>query len=127
MGVYIIPGQGHEVMFLTSFAHDFLDLGERFFGEKHLVIAPGVACAPCRWAISWDASGSCFRADHILIESEHSMAREDRDGSGIEMGFIAKSPVFLLGSIFRDAGMGRTQPPGLSLTTGVHKWVNIRW
>jgi hypothetical protein len=28
----------------------------------------------------------------MLIESEHSIAREDRDGSGVEMEFIAVSP-----------------------------------
>jgi hypothetical protein len=28
------------------------------------------------------------------MESEHSMAREDRDGSGVEMGFMAISPEF---------------------------------
>jgi hypothetical protein len=31
------------------------------------------------------------------MESEHSMAREDRDGSGIEMGFIAMPPEVELG------------------------------
>jgi hypothetical protein len=31
----------------------------------------------------------------MLIESEHSMAREDREGSGIEMGFIEMPPIFL--------------------------------
>jgi hypothetical protein len=30
----------------------------------------------------------------MLIESEHSMAREDRDGSGVEMEFMAISPGF---------------------------------
>jgi hypothetical protein len=35
----------------------------------------------------------------MLIESEHSMALEDRDGSGIEMGFIGMPPVFF-GEVF---------------------------
>jgi hypothetical protein len=48
-----------------------------------------------RWAISCEASGSCFRADHMLIESEHSMAREDREAPGVEMGLILISPVWL--------------------------------
>jgi hypothetical protein len=30
----------------------------------------------------------------MLMESEHSMAREEREGSGIEMVFIAMSPGF---------------------------------
>jgi hypothetical protein len=40
----------------------------------------------------------------MLIESEHSMAREDRDGSGTEIGFIAF--VSSLGKYFGD---GRTE------------------
>jgi hypothetical protein len=30
----------------------------------------------------------------MLMESEHSMAREDREGSGVEMEFMAMSRVF---------------------------------
>jgi hypothetical protein len=30
----------------------------------------------------------------MLIESEHSMAREDRDGSGVEIELTAISPGF---------------------------------
>jgi hypothetical protein len=36
----------------------------------------------------------------MLIESEHSMAREDKDGSGVEMAFMRMSPVFFWGSVF---------------------------
>jgi hypothetical protein len=31
----------------------------------------------------------------MLIESEHNMAREDRDGSGLGIEFMAMSPAFL--------------------------------
>jgi hypothetical protein len=30
------------------------------------------------------------------MDSEHNIAREDREGSGIELGFILMSPVFFL-------------------------------
>jgi hypothetical protein len=33
-------------VFLPRLAHDFVDLGERFFGEKHLVIAAGIGLRP---------------------------------------------------------------------------------
>jgi hypothetical protein len=48
------------------------------------VVTARVGHAPWRDAISSDASGSCFRADHVLIESEQSIAREDSDGSAVE-------------------------------------------
>jgi hypothetical protein len=61
------------------------------------------------------------------MESEHSMAREDRDGSGVEMEFMAISPGFswevFLGWQGRKA---RTDPSQLSLRTGIHYWVNVR-
>ena len=66
------PRKGHEVVLLTGLADDFVNLGERRFGKKQ----------------------SCFRADQILIESEHSMAREDKDGSDAEMEFMAMSLMF---------------------------------
>jgi hypothetical protein len=31
----------------------------------------------------------------MLMESEHNMAREDREGSGVEIEFMAISPVFV--------------------------------
>jgi hypothetical protein len=55
----------------------------------------------------------------MLIESEHSMAREDRDGSGTEMKFMAMPPV-LWGSIFWDPRIVRTKPSRFSLSTGLH-------
>jgi hypothetical protein len=38
------------------------------------------------------------------MESEHSMAREDRDGSGVEMEFMAISPGF-----FWEVFLGRQE------------------
>jgi len=46
-------------------------------------------------AISSDASRSCLRADQVLIESVHSMAREDRDGSAIGIDDMAISPLIV--------------------------------
>jgi hypothetical protein len=38
------------------------------------------------------------------MESEHSMAREDRDGSGVKMGLLPTSPGF-----FREVFLGRQE------------------
>jgi hypothetical protein len=40
--------------------------------------------APCRAAISSEAFGACLRADHWLIDSEHSMARAASGTSAVE-------------------------------------------
>jgi len=53
-------------------------------------------------AISSDASRPCFRADHMLIESQHSMAREDRDGSQVAIDVITTPPTFFGKSFFRQ-------------------------
>src|SRR5437763_16551800 len=50
-----------------------------------LLYRPASGCAPCCTAISSEAWRSCFDADHCEIESEHSMARDDKVGSGIGM------------------------------------------
>jgi hypothetical protein len=41
----------------------------------------------------------------MLMESEHSMAREDRDGSGVEMGFMAMSPLIFPDSFLQPEKM----------------------
>jgi hypothetical protein len=41
------------------------------------------------------------------MESEHSMAREERDGSGTEMEFMAMPPAFL-GELFSEMQMVRS-------------------
>ena len=87
-------------------ADDLLDVGQSLYGKK----AP-CGNGPRRAALRGgmrspsDASGSCFRADHVLIESEQSMAREDSDGSAVErdVGFeIDKERMgrFLAGGIY---------------------------
>jgi hypothetical protein len=38
----------------------------------------------------------------MLIESEHSMAREDRDGSQVEIDVITMPPTFFGKSFFRQ-------------------------
>jgi hypothetical protein len=43
-----------------------------------------------------------LRADHMLIESEHSMAREDRDGSQVEIDVITMPPTFFGKGFFRQ-------------------------
>jgi len=40
----------------------------------------------------------------MLIDSEHNIAREDRDGSGIEMESMAVSPGFFSEVLSRENG-----------------------
>jgi hypothetical protein len=68
------------------------------------MIAAGISLRAMALAISSEASGSCLRADHILMESEHSMAREDKDGSATHVEFITVSPGF-----FSEVFSGKTK------------------
>src|SRR5271165_4332181 len=76
---------------------------------------PTSGCAPWRAAISSAAWRSCFDADHWAIESEHSMARDDKLGSGIGMDDM----LFLLLSEIRPRQLCQdvvvlNRPPGVS-------------
>jgi hypothetical protein len=63
-------------VFFSGFTDALLDLSQCLFGEEDLVVAPRVGPSAMRAAISSDASGSSFLADHILMDSEHNNEEE---------------------------------------------------
>jgi hypothetical protein len=81
------PRQSHETVLVPRFTDDLLDFGQGLFGKKHLVERPASDSAPWMEAISSEASRSCLRADHMLMESEHNIAREDKEGSVLREKF----------------------------------------
>ena len=99
----IVPGQGHEVVFLAGVAHDLVDLGERRFGKKDLVIAAGIGLRPMALGgFLRGASASCFRADHILSVAmgksparvfSHRDSRAPFLSANSAIGLLEKSPI----------------------------------
>jgi hypothetical protein len=57
----------------------------------------------------------------MLMESEHSMAREDKEGSGTVMEFMALPPVYL-GKVIGGYENPRSRGSRFSLTAGFHEW-----